>query len=52
MRHSANNKNIERYLHRRAEPLRSIDFDKLLQKKKKDDQLDLFNNECEGMCGV
>ena len=52
MRYSANNKNIERYLHRRAEPLRSIDFDKLLQKKKKDDQLDLFNNECEGMCGV
>ena len=52
MRHSANNKNIERYLHRRGEPLRSIDFDKLLQKKKKDDQLDLFNNECEGMCGV
>ena len=51
MRYSANNKNIERYLHRRAEPLRSIDFDKLLQKKKKDDQLDLFNNECEGMCG-
>ena len=52
MRHAPNNKNIERYLHRRAEPLRSIDFDKLLQKKKKDDQLDLFNNECEGMCGV
>ena len=48
----ANNKNIERYLHRRGEPFRSIDFDKLLQKKKKDDQLNLFNNECERMCGV
>jgi len=29
-------------------PLDEIEFDK----KETDKQLDMFNNECEGMCGV
>lgn len=36
----------ELYLHREGIPIDQVDFD-----KKKDDQLDLFQNECEGMCG-
>ena len=36
----------ELYLHREAIPIDEVDFN-----KKKDNQLDLFNNECEGMCG-
>ena len=34
------------FLHRDLKPINEIDFNK------KTDQLDLFNNECEGMCGV
>jgi len=34
------------YLHKDRKPIKEIDF------YKKDNQLDLFNNECEGMCGV
>ena len=53
IRHTGRDPNIERYLHRKGIPLRSVDFETLLKKKKKpEDQLDLFNNECEGMCGV
>ena len=36
----------ELYLHREGIPIDQVDFD-----KKKKDQLDLFQNECEGMCG-
>ena len=36
----------ELYLHREGIPIDEVDFN-----KKKDNQLDLFNNECEGMCG-
>lgn len=53
IRNTASDPNIKRYLHRKGIPLRDIDFEELLKKKKKpEDQLDLFNNECEGMCGV
>lgn len=38
------------FLHSTCKPLDSIDFDALLARKSK--QLDLFNNECFGMCGV
>ena len=37
----------ELYLHREGIPIDQVNFDK----KKKDDQLDLFQSECEGMCG-
>ena len=37
----------ELYLHRDGIPIDKVDFD-----NKKEDQLDLFQNECEGMCGV
>ena len=51
-KHKAKNKNStevldEIYLHREGIPIDQVDFDK----KKKDDQLDLFQSECEGMCG-
>lgn len=36
------------YLHRSCKPLDEIEFNK----KENDKQLDMFNNECEGMCGV
>ena len=52
IRNSAKDPNIKRYLHRKAIPLRDIDFNKLLKNKKVDNQLNLFENECEGMCGV
>jgi hypothetical protein len=38
------------YLHESCQPLDSIDFHRLLHAGKA--QLDLFANECEGMCGV
>tara|TARA_R100001594_G_scaffold35829_1_gene65418 strand:+ start:248 stop:1054 length:807 start_codon:yes stop_codon:yes gene_type:complete len=34
------------FLHSSCKPIDQVDFDE------KDDQLDMFNNECEGMCGV
>jgi len=37
---------MKNYTHRSCKPLDEVDFDK------KDNQLDMFNNECEGMCGV
>ena len=37
----------ELYLHREGIPIDQVDFNK----KKKDDQLDLFQSDCEGMCG-
>ena len=52
IRNSAKDPNITRYLHRKGIPLRDIDFNKLLKNKKVDNQLNLFENECEGMCGV
>lgn len=42
--------NKETFLHRSCKPLDEIDFDALLWAK--DNQLDMFDNECEGMCGV
>jgi hypothetical protein len=36
------------FLHRSCLPLDQVDFNKKDNKK----QLDMFNNECEGMCGV
>jgi len=36
------------FLHRKCIPIDEIDFDE----DKNKDQLDMFNNECEGMCGV
>ena len=38
----------EIYVHRSCKPLDEVEFDK----KETDKQIDLFNNECEGMCGV
>jgi hypothetical protein len=38
----------ELYLHRSLKPLDEVEFDK----KETDKQLDMFNNECSGMCGV
>ena len=35
------------YVHRSCKPLDEVEFDK----KETDNQLDMFNNECEGMCG-
>ena len=37
--------NDELYLHRSCVPIDQVDFGK------EDPQLDLFNNECQGMCG-
>jgi hypothetical protein len=36
------------YVHRSCKPLDEVEFNK----KETDKQIDLFNNECEGMCGV
>jgi len=36
------------YLNRKCVPIDEIDFDE----NKNKDQLDMFNNECEGVCGV
>ena len=36
------------YSHRSCKPLDEVEFNK----KEDDNQLDMFNNECEGMCGV
>ena len=35
------------YIHRSCKPLDEVEFNK----KETDKQLDMFNNECEGMCG-
>ena len=40
--------NVEIFTHKSLKPLDQVDF----KNKKGDEQLDLFNNECEGMCGV
>ena len=40
------NKNIKNYTHRSCKPLDEVEF------VKEDNQLNMFNNECEGMCGV
>lgn len=38
------------FLHAARQPLGTIDFDALTLQKRA--QLNLFQNECEGMCGV
>jgi hypothetical protein len=40
--------NIRNFTHKSCLPLDEIEFNK----KENDKQLDMFNNECEGMCGV
>jgi len=37
------------YLHQSMQPLSEVDFKEQLDKK---EQVDMFGNECEGMCGV
>ena len=37
------------YLHQTMQPLSQVDFGEQMDKK---EQIDLFGNECEGMCGV
>ena len=39
-------KNIKNYTHRSCKPLDEVDFDK------EDNQLDMFENECEGVCMI
>ena len=43
-----NEHNIKNYMHRSCKNLDEVVF----HVKREDEQLDLFNNECEGMCGV
>ena len=38
--------NMKNYTHRSCKPLDEVNFNP------DDNQLDMFNNECEGMCGV
>lgn len=40
------------YFHASRQPLRSVKFDPMTRRSMAADQLNLFNNECEGMCGV
>ena len=46
IRDKSRNQDEELFLHNSKQALSDIDFEK------KSDQLDLFNNECEGYCGV
>jgi hypothetical protein len=39
--------NSQMFLHKSCLPIDKVDFS-----VKKNDQLDMFNNECEGMCGI
>ena len=39
-------KNIKNYTHRSCKPLDEVEF------SKEDNQLDMFENACEGLCGV
>ena len=39
--------NSQMFLHKSCLPIDKVDFS-----VKKDDQIDMFNNECEGMCGI
>ena len=43
-----NKNNIKNYMHRSCKNLDEVKFNI----KREDEQLDLFNNECEGMCGL
>jgi hypothetical protein len=40
------------YLHSSRQPLRSVKLDPMTRRSMAADQMNLFNNECEGMCGV
>jgi hypothetical protein len=40
------NKNIKNYTHKSCKPLDEVEF------SKEDNQLDMFENACEGLCGV
>jgi len=46
IRNKNRDKNIENFVHKSCTPIDEVDLNK------GDDQLNLFNNECEGMCGV
>jgi hypothetical protein len=48
IRQTTRNKDLTRYLHRSCKPLDEVDFRNLEDMG----QLNMFNNECEGMCGV
>ena len=41
----AHNPKVKNFVHRSCVPLDQVKF-------KGEDQIDLFNQECEGMCGV
>jgi hypothetical protein len=47
IRKGTKKKKDEVFLHNSCLPIDQVDFT-----EKPDDQLDLFNNECEGMCGI
>ena len=38
--------NMKNYTHRSCKPLDEVEFNK------EDNQLDMFNNECDGVCGI
>ena len=46
IRKNSRKKEEEVYVHRTCKPISEVDLNK------GDNQLNLFNNECEGMCGV
>ena len=46
IRNNNRDKNRQVFIHKSCTPIDEVDLNK------KDNQLDLFNNECEGMCGV
>ena len=48
IRQTTRNKDLTRYLHRSCKPLDEVDFRNLEDMG----QLNFFNEECEGMCGV
>ena len=47
IRFGSRNIKDELYLHRSCKPLDEVEF-----KEKVDNQMDMFDNECEGMCGL
>ena len=45
-RNGQNNEGVQNFLHKSCKPLNEVDFDK------PDDQINMFENECTGGCGV
>ena len=48
IRNGGKNKDSKQYMHRSLKPIDEVDFRNLEDKG----QLNMFENECEGMCGV